>query len=1227
MKILSLRFKNLNALRGEWMIDFRQPPFAGNGLFAITGDTGAGKTTLLDAICLALYHQTPRLGPVTPTQNELMSRGTSECLAEVEFEIKGQAWRAFWSQNRARGQHNGKLQPPRVELARCEDNVIVADKIQDKLRITEQLSGLNFQRFTRSMMLSQGQFAAFLNAPSAERAELLEELTGTEIYGQISQAVFETHKQLRQQLDNLQASASGVLLLDEETRGQLNLQQTDLQQQEQALQQESLLISQAQQWLQQHQLLTSKRLQREQEHQAMTAQWQQAAPGRQRLAESEPAEKVRGLWQQLLRQQQEQQQLLAQQVTSQQQLNHSETLQQQSATQYQQAESGLQQLREQQQQQETLLTGQVIPLDQQITTGQQQYDRSRQELSAVQQQLLPLSQQHDTVSLQSETLSKQRQQWLQWRENHQNIAGYGTHLQLWQHRLVGWQQQQQDVLEAERQLNEHQQQTALLEKSLTELNQQIQPLQNAEKTAAEVFEQHEKQLRTLEVAANTAGLRHSLEQYQVQRNLHQQLLVLASKAAPLKQQLDRLRQEQIRLNQQIINDEQSLEQFRRHYQTEKKQLQAVTALCELEAKIANLSVLRDQLIAGQPCPLCGSGEHPSVEHYRQLQPDENQQERKRLEQSVAALQEQGIQQKTGLIQAQQRTQQLQTDIDTLSSELESLSRQWQQLADSNNSNIEISDHTALNQQIQTLEKQEAETRQQLQQHEAAALSCQQARESLYLCREKLQQHQQQLSLLNQQLENSQKKASELGDRHRQATVLAAERSEQLRTDIRQFSLELPEQSSDAEQWFSEQLKLWSDWQANEKQLRDSESEHIRLTSLLESLHQELTRQKNAVQQAEEATAQQLTELEQLRLQRQHLFGDQQVSLARQAMHDQIQQQELQVRNLQQQWQQTRDQLSLLNGQHSQLQQQITRLTAQITESEQEFDSALQQQGFSSRQAFSDALLDEGEATALRQQLEQLDQSLCQTDILHRQAIETDQQHLLQRPEQSHQEAALLEQQQQTLHQQLKENLHHQGEIRERLHADDRYRQQQQQLLAQISQQQRLLADWDHLNRLIGSATGAVFRRFAQGLTLDHLVWLANQQLARLHGRYLLQRQATDALELSVIDTWQADNQRDTRTLSGGESFLVSLALALALSDLVSDKNRIESLFLDEGFGTLDGQTLDVALDALDSLNASGKNIGVISHVEAMKERIPLQIRVIKVNGLGYSKLELPSETG
>ena len=196
-----------------------------------------------------------------------------------------------------------------------------------------------------------------------------------------------------------------------------------------------------------------------------------------------------------------------------------------------------------------------------------------------------------------------------------------------------------------------------------------------------------------------------------------------------------------------------------------------------------------------------------------------------------------------------------------------------------------------------------------------------------------------------------------------------------------------------------------------------------------------------------------------------------------------------------------------------------------------------------------------------------------------------------------------------------------GQFSQQIEQDKSNKNRQESLLEKIKLAQSSLDDLSHLNALIGSADGAKFRKFAQGLTLANLVHLANAQLERLFGRYQLQCQQNDTLELEVLDTWQGDTARDIKTLSGGESFLISLALALALSDLVSNKTSIDSLFLDEGFGTLDNNTLEVALDALDNLNASGKMIGVISHVDALKERIGVQIKVKKLSGLGVSSLD------
>lgn len=176
------------------------------------------------------------------------------------------------------------------------------------------------------------------------------------------------------------------------------------------------------------------------------------------------------------------------------------------------------------------------------------------------------------------------------------------------------------------------------------------------------------------------------------------------------------------------------------------------------------------------------------------------------------------------------------------------------------------------------------------------------------------------------------------------------------------------------------------------------------------------------------------------------------------------------------------------------------------------------------------------------------------------------------------------------------------------------------LQEQLNQCRHKSEQWAKLNELAGSADGAKFRRIAQGYTLDMLLDYANMQLRNLSWRYRLER-VPDTLALQVIDREMCDEIRTVHSLSGGESFLVSLALALGLSSLSSNRMKVESLFIDEGFGSLDAETLRIALDALENLRTQGRKIGVISHVQEMTERIAVRIKVSRASN-GRSYLEI-----
>ena len=190
-----------------------------------------------------------------------------------------------------------------------------------------------------------------------------------------------------------------------------------------------------------------------------------------------------------------------------------------------------------------------------------------------------------------------------------------------------------------------------------------------------------------------------------------------------------------------------------------------------------------------------------------------------------------------------------------------------------------------------------------------------------------------------------------------------------------------------------------------------------------------------------------------------------------------------------------------------------------------------------------------------------------------------------------------------------------------LASDDQRRRDAADLLARIETRRAAAAPWGKLDELIGSADGAKFRAIVQRHALDILLGHANAQLDLVSARYRLER-LPESLNLIVRDRDMADERRSVHSLSGGESFLVSLSLALGLASLTSNRLRIESLFIDEGFGSLDPATLEIAMNALMRLESQGRKVGVISHVTEMADAIPVQIRVVKGRG-GASRLEVP----
>ncbi|MCL2326075.1 MAG: hypothetical protein FWC40_06230, partial [Proteobacteria bacterium] len=316
----------------------------------------------------------------------------------------------------------------------------------------------------------------------------------------------------------------------------------------------------------------------------------------------------------------------------------------------------------------------------------------------------------------------------------------------------------------------------------------------------------------------------------------------------------------------------------------------------------------------------------------------------------------------------------------------------------------------------------------------------------------------------------------------------------------------------------------------------------------------------------------------------------------------------------------RQKLNHVSGQVQTLQEKIATRLSELAESELAFGHALERSAFGDEAHYLSSKLSDGVMEALTLQGKALDDDLKRFQTMQGER----ERRLTEEAARALTDKTLdaLGEEHKALYDRLKLVQAQIYDNKRCLDEDVKNRALQGEKLAAREAQEKAYRRWKDLSDLIGSSDGKIYRRFVQGLTFEILIGQANHQLMKMSDRYILFPSDKEALTIQVIDNYQGGEKRSTKNLSGGERFIVSMALALGLSQMASRKVRVDSLFLDEGFGTLDEDTLDVALNTLASLNQEGKLIGIISHVAALRERIGAQIRVVPLPG-GRSRIEGP----
>ena len=1302
MRLHRLELENLNSLRGRTVIDFDRPPLGESPLFLIHGPTGAGKSTLMDAVSLALFAATARLGrdKTSPMKHEdvnaedphnVMTRGTGSCMVRLVFSrLDGnrRRWfRAGWSVHRARGAPDGAFQNVKRELVELSGPDPDAElpgglhgaghrKADYDEAFAGALGGMTREDFQRTMLLAQGEFAAFLRAGRDERSAILKRVVDTEIYRELGARAAARWRVEKGRLDEREARLQGIELLGDEERAELEAELEGARAAVADLGTKLKLLEGRLRWVEEAGTRWARLMVLRRELEAARAARAGRDEDAKRLEEHrvvQPALRALDVRDELVTE------LDGLHVAIRKLKSDLDEAREPLET-YRTAETQAREARDHARKarieaQPELLQAREVAKECAVLQGKKvdaaaALASAQEALSSARRSLGTQDGKVRELRVGVEAAQEQWDGVVRW---HPLVAEEDP-LAPVQSRVEAFLGALRTLAEARDTLDRSRE--AAADRAL-EVDQARSGLRPLEEAAARAREPLPPGVEPEEAPARIQALRARRDRSAEEIQVLEGLLRSAESVGRMERHRQELvgERETLRVALEVVGEriaavEELAREIRAHLETARR---SVRREADVVAHLAYHLKLQSELREGEPCAVCGSTEHPArrdgplpeLAQARERARAAWEQAEEEVRKAEARLQEaegvrteeaaEGTRARTLLDQKEKELSRLHAELERLH---ESTSRDWHAAGGEGAATPE-----AIEAAIHRLrEDREADGRDESRwtDLDRAHRAWTEARAGIVSLEASHQAAQDAVRSAAQGVERAQSRVGEARE------GLAAAHASLPRPDApdpdgrvipREAARSRPGAAADlpVEAWTGGDAQSWlSGLRSGLRKGRELRQTLDEARQALESAEQELRHRREVEQGAAREAETREGELAAAHQRLAAALEEQGRYLGGRDPEDVAQQLDRQLTDAQHALDEAGRRRSEAESAWKTLEVTLTERTARRDEMEPRVQGArrktraLLEEVERSEDEARAVRLSDAEASRLEGDLSALDDAVKDARSRHGEAAELWRVHEEARPETEPppesdavtpgdeaegDRSAVLEARRHELGRRVEEvarELSHARDgaarLDERRRRDDELRAHRERELAELARARREAAVWGELSTLIGTREGAAFEEFAQSLVLDRILAGANQHLKRLRPRYrfVLPVGSEGTFDFVVRDAHLADQERPLTTLSGGETFLASLALALGLAGVSTQELPIETLLLDEGFGTLDPAALEDAITVLESLHERGYRVGLISHVEALRERIGRGIQVRPTGG-GFSEVVVQGE--